>query len=117
MYNTNIICTTILPLIVKSAVDILRYPNETQSEISSDIEVVIPCIMGNSISLPPWVPDQGTRINSVRGQLSSCPCGTFILRDVDGRLSGMRKHHLHVQFKLVHVYYIISFKYTEKHCI
>ena len=96
MYN-NIICNTILPLIVKSAIDILRYPNKALSEIRSDIEDIIPWIMGNSISLPPWVPDQGTRINSTRGQPLSYPCGTFIFGDVDGRLSGMRKCHLQLE--------------------
>ena len=87
----------ILPLIVKSAVDILRYPNKTLSEIRSDIEDIIPCIMGNSISLPSWVPDQGTRVNSARRQPLSCPRGTFIFGDVDDRLSGMRKCHLQLE--------------------
>ena len=84
----------ILPLIIKSSVDVFRNPNPAPSIIRSDIEVVIGSIVGNSISLPSWVPDQGARINSARGQLSSCPRGTFISGDVDGRLSSMRKYNL-----------------------
>ena len=98
MYN---ICNTTLPLIVIFGTDILRYPNKTLSEIRSDIEDMIAWIMGNSISLQSWVPDQGTRINSARGQLLSCPRGTFVFGDVDGRLSGMRKCHLQLVSLLV----------------
>ena len=91
-------CTLILPLIVKSSVDIFRDPNPALPIIRSDIEVVIGSIVGNSISLPSRVPDQGARINSVREQLSSCPRDTFILGDVDGRLSSMRKHNLQLLY-------------------
>ena len=63
--------------------------------------------MGNSISLPSWVPDQGTRINSARGQPSSCPRGTFIFGDVDDRLSGMRKYHLQLELVSLSVLNVI----------
>jgi hypothetical protein len=97
-----IIIVSILPLIVKSAVDVLRYPNPALSKVGSDIEMVISCIVGNSISLLSRVPDQGARINSGGEQPSSCPRGSFILGDVDGRLSRMRKHHLCSGRQLLH---------------
>ena len=83
-----------LPLIVKSAVDVTSNLNPTLSKISCDIEVVIASVVGNSISLLSWVPDKGVRINSVGKQVSSYPCGTFILGDVHGRSRGVSKHHL-----------------------
>ena len=67
--HTHTVYVAILPLIVKSTADIFRHPNHGRSIIRSDIEVVIRWIVGNSISLPTWVPDQGARINSVGGQL------------------------------------------------
>ena len=111
MYN-NINFVIILPLIVKYAIDILRYTNKTLSEIRSDIEDIIPWIMGNSISLPSWVPDQGTRINSARGQPLSCPRGTFIFGDVDGRLSGMRKCHLQLVSIIISTQKSLAYKCT-----
>ena len=87
-----------LPLIVKSAVDVTSNLNPALSKIICDIEVTIGSVVGNSISLLSWVPDQGVRINSVGKQVSSCPCGTFILGYVDGRLGGVSKDHLKLQF-------------------
>ena len=81
MYVT--VCSPILPLIVKSTVDIFRYLNPALSIVLCDIEVVVGSIMGNGVSLPSWVPDQGAGINSVGEQLPSCPRGTFILGDID----------------------------------
>ena len=95
--------TCILPLIVESTVDIFRYLNHGRSIIRSDIEVVIRWIVGNSISLPTWVPDQGARINSVGEQLLSCPPGTFILGDVDRWSSGMRKYDLQLSYTVIHL--------------
>ena len=86
--------TDVLPLIVKSTVDIFRNPNPARSIIRSDVDVVTGSVMGNSISLQPWVPDQGARVNSVGEQTSSYPRGTFISGDIDDRLRSVRKHNL-----------------------
>ena len=83
-----------LPLIVKSAVNVTSNLNPALSKIICDIEVIIGSVVGNSISLLSWVPDQGARINSVGKQASSCPRGTFVSRNVDGWLGGVSKHNL-----------------------